>query len=644
MIIVNAQEIKKYYGASLVLNGVTLQIQEKNRIGLIGCNGSGKSTLLKLISGYERVDEGMLTVKKELKIGYLPQIPDEFDTMTVYEVLASGFKDLMGCKKALEDIELQMASSEAIRNPDLMERLLKSYSTLQQRFELGGGYDVDTMIEQVASGLQIDGNYHGTLFRTLSGGEKTKVALASQLVLSPELLLLDEPTNHLDMEGIEWLEQFLIRYEGAVMIVSHDRYFLDAVGTTMIEMEDGEAHVYYTNYSGYVMEKELRLLQQFAQYKEEQKQVKKMKDAIRQYEEWGRISGNEKFFKRAASIRKALERMELTKRPVLERKSAQFELTPLDRSGQRVLSFEVVTKQFGDRHILKGSTANLLYGEKVVLIGNNGSGKSTLFKILLGEIAADSGKVELGARVDIGYLAQQEPMKSNKGTLLKYFQLECELEEGEARNVLASYLFYGADVFKPLSMLSGGEWTRLRLALLVRQKPNVLLLDEPTNHLDIASREALEESLSQYPGTILVISHDRYFINKLAERVWEMEDGKVTSYLGNFDYFKEKRAERISKMDVSQNKSSGAKKRDSNQKDTSVKTVTSESKDKLKRNSDQLESQIASLESDIERYQVEMQQVDSLKDGAQLEMLWREQEERKLKLEELLNEWMELSN
>ncbi|GKU80003.1 ribosomal protection-like ABC-F family protein [Paenibacillus sp. L3-i20] len=654
MIIVNGQEIKKYYGASLVLNGVTLQIQENDRIGLIGCNGSGKSTLLRLISGHDHIDEGMLTIKKDLKIGYLPQIPHEFESMTVYEVLASGFRELMNCKKQLREIELLMASSDAINNPEHMDKMLKNYAVIQDQFELSGGYEIDTMIEQVATGLQINEDYNETLFNTLSGGEKTKVVLASQLVLRPALLLLDEPTNHLDMKGIEWLEQFLNRYEGSVVIVSHDRYFLDSVGTTMIELEDGEAQIYHTNYSGYVKEKEERLLQQFAQYKEEQKRIKQMKESIRRFEEWGRIAGNEKYFKRAASIRKALERMEKTKRPILERKSAQFELSSSDRSGKNVLSFESIAKRFGNRQILKDCSENLYYGEKVVLIGDNGSGKSTLFKVLLGEVAPDVGKVELGARVEIGYLAQQEPQKGTKGTLLQYFQLECELEEGEARNVLASYLFYGADVFKPLSMLSGGEWTRLRLALLVRQKPNVLLLDEPTNHLDVASREALEESLAGYQGTILVISHDRYFINKLVGRVWALADGGITSYPGNFDYYRQKRDERVRQLELRQQSSSSTIKKETSRVKSPERIVKNDDKNNVKNNDktesikkwscEQLELQIAAIEAEIEKVELEMQQLDGLNDGAQLEEIWLQQEKRKLQLESYMQEWMELSS
>ncbi|QHW34005.1 ABC-F family ATP-binding cassette domain-containing protein [Paenibacillus rhizovicinus] len=651
MIIVNVQEIKKYHAANLVLDGVTFQLQEGEKIGLIGRNGSGKSTLLRLLSGHEQVDEGMLTVKKELQVGYLPQIPAEFEDLTVYEALAYGFRELRAAKREMSLLEERMSSPEAAADPVMMEGLLQTYAKLQERFESGGGYEMDTAIDQAASGLRIDRSRDERRFGSLSGGEKTRIALASQLVVRPGLLLLDEPTNHLDLQGIEWLEGFIQRYEGACVIVSHDRYFLDAVGTKMIELEDGEAQTYLTDYSGYVKEKEARLLQQFALYQEQQKAIKKMKDTIRQLEEWGRIAGNEKFFKRAASIRKALERMEKVKRPVLEQKTAEFALSPLDRSGRKVVVFEGVKKQFGARAILNGADGSLLYGEKVVLLGDNGSGKTTLFKLLLGECEADGGKIELGARVDVGYLAQQEPIRDAKLTVLDYFRTVGALEEGAARNALAHYLFYGADVFKPLGQLSGGEWTRLRLALLVRRKPNLLLLDEPTNHLDAASREALEEALEDYPGTVLAISHDRYFINRLAMRVWALGDGKVAAYLGNYDDYKAKAGEQRSAF--------AGERLDSAFADKKAETKQIESKPmpgtgqgtgtragergidarSNARRRDQLELEIAALETELAR---EDAALHGIVDSALLEEGWLRREALQARLDASMEAWMEL--
>ncbi|TYP75491.1 ribosomal protection-like ABC-F family protein [Paenibacillus methanolicus] len=542
-LIINSQQAKKYHGAQLVLENATFDIHDGERIGLVGRNGSGKSTLMRLIAKAEKPDEGQLTVRKDASIGYLAQIPAEWETRTVYDALAFGFQALLECREQMRAIEAAMSDPAAAAS-DGLDALLGQYAKAQERFEQGGGYELDARIDAVASGLRIDRAIYARQFGTLSGGEKTKIGLASLLVRRPELLLLDEPTNHLDMAGIEWLESYLKQYNGACLIVSHDRTFLDRVVAKIIDLEDGETTVYHGNYTWYAREKEERLLRQFAEFQEQQKQIKKMKETIRQLEEWGRVGGNEKFFRRAASMQKALDRMEKLKRPVLERRGAAFDLRQADRSGSRVLHFEGVRKAYGGKQVLRGADGLLEYGERVMLLGGNGAGKSTLVKLMLGLEQADSGVLHWGSRVDIGYLAQQEYPEDGKRSVLAYFREEAGLEEGEARARLAKYLFYGADVFKQVGQLSGGEWTRLRLALLVLRKPNVLILDEPTNHMDIASKEALEEALDDYQGTLLAITHDRYFINRLAEKVWVLEQGRISAYLGGYDDYEAERGRR----------------------------------------------------------------------------------------------------
>lgn len=543
MIIVNGQNVKKYHGANLVLDNVTFEVKEGEKVGLIGVNGSGKSTLLSLISKMEKPDAGMLAVKKEVRVGYLPQIPAEFEQKTVHEVLAHGFEDLLLMRQKMMRLEQQMGSFEAAADEDFLAKLLHRYAVLQEEYEREGGYEMDASIDMVATGLQIDKAMYGRSFSTLSGGEKTRIVLASQLIRRPDLLLLDEPTNHLDLSGVEWLEQFLRNYPGACILASHDRYFLDRVVSQIIELEDGEAFSYPGTYSRYVMAKEERLMQQFAEYQEQQKRIKKMKETIRQLEEWGRVGGNEKFFRRAASIRKALARIEQMKKPKLVQKQAEFALKPDQRSGQIVLLFEALTKHYGDKTILDAVEGMMAYQDEIALLGSNGSGKTTFFKLLLDQEVADAGYMEWGAGVSVGYLAQQEEIKTPKQTVLAYFREHAPMEEGEARSVLARYMFYGPQVFREIGKLSGGEWSRLRLAVLVNKKPNVLLLDEPTNHLDITSREALEEALDEYKGTILAISHDRYFINRIAGKVWSLDSGKLSAYLGNYDDYAVKRSE-----------------------------------------------------------------------------------------------------
>ncbi|MCL6456896.1 MAG: ATP-binding cassette domain-containing protein [Gorillibacterium sp.] len=543
MIIMSCQQIKKYHGAQVVLENITMELHDGERAGLIGPNGSGKSTLLHMISGASQPDEGQLAIKKGTRIGHLTQIQAGEAGGTVYDVLAAGYQELRECQGRMMVLEEQMQDPEMISDERRLSDLLTRYADLQERFEREGGYGMDARIRQIAAGLGIRPDRFTRLFQTLSGGEKTKVALAALLIEQPDMLLLDEPTNHLDLNGVEWLEGFLNDYTGTCLIVSHDRYFLDRVVTRVIELEDGEAFLYATNYSGYLKEKEERLLREFANYQEQQKEMRRMRESIRQLQEWGGIGGDKRFFTRAASMQRTLDRMEKLKRPVLERRAAGFDWQAAGRSGRKTVVFEGLCKSYGDQVVLEQATGTLEYGEKLALVGANGSGKTTLFKLFMQETLPDGGELTLGAQVEVGYLAQEELPPTEKISVLAFFRREAALEEGEARGRLARYLFYGADVFKLVVALSGGEWTRLRLALLMERKPNLLLLDEPTNHLDIASREALEEALDDFPGTILAISHDRYFINKLAEKVWELRAGKIIPFIGNFDAYKEKRSQ-----------------------------------------------------------------------------------------------------
>jgi ATP-binding cassette, subfamily F, member 3 len=638
MLIVNSQNIKKYHGAQLVLEDVTFEIHQGERVGLVGRNGSGKSTLLRLISKMEKADGGQLTIRKDTRIGYLSQIPKEWEEGIVYDVLAASFREVRECRARMTDLEQRMSSSDAAKEQDQLDLLLKQYAQLQERFEHEGGYELDARIDQVTTGLRIARDFYERRFDSLSGGEKTKIALASQLIGKPDLLLLDEPTNHLDLFGVEWLEEFLSKYEGACLIVSHDRYFLDRVVTKIVELEDGESSMYHAHYSGYVKEKEERLLQQFADYQEQQKKIKKMKETIKQLTEWGRVGGSEKFFRRAASMQKALDRMEKLKRPILDPKAAEFELKLEDRSGRKVIRFEDVSKRFGSKTVLHGASGLLEYGEKVMLVGHNGSGKTTLLRLLLGEENPDGGIMELGARVEVGYLAQQDYPADQKMTVLDYFREEARLEEGEARSRLATYLFYGADVFKPVSQLSGGEWTRLRLALLVLRQPNLLILDEPTNHMDIASREALEEALEEFPGTVLAVTHDRYFMNRLSRKIWELDSGRITVFLGNFDDYKEKSKQLHGSEAVSKPVANAPAKRAvgavSGTKRTKFQTMAEPAREKL-------EKQIAKEEERLARLDQLLQDLGDGSAADELSRLWAEREEAQDQLNELYEQWMQ---
>lgn len=653
MNMINVQKLTQYHGAQLVLDGISFEIQEGEKVALIGRNGSGKSTLMRLLAGLDQPNEGQLAIKKDTVIGYVEQIPSHMDSWTVLDVLSHGLIHLKEYRAEMTELEKRMSDPGIAGNAELLDRVLRRYSALQERFEAEGGYELEANIDKIATGLQIPKSEYGLAFGSLSGGEQTRVVLASQLIVQPDLLLLDEPTNHLDLARTEWLEEFLREYPGTCVIISHDRYFLDRVVTKTIELEDGEAFSAQGGYTAFMKDKEERLMQQFADYQEQQKVIKKMKESIKQLEEFGRIGGNEKFFRRAASMRRALERMEKVKQPVLDRRQADFELHPQDRSGRRVAYFEQVEVRYGNQAVLGGASGLIEFGEKIALMGPNGSGKTTLFKVLVGELMPDSGSLEWGARVDVGYLAQQEEPKNPKETVLQYFRENAGVEEGEARGILARYLFYGAAVFRSVGQLSGGEWTRLRLALLIHQKPNLLLLDEPTNHLDIASREALEDALQGYQGTVLAISHDRYFVNQVSGKVWDLNQGTLTVFHGNYDDFRAKK-DQLEAALQSRELSAGTN-AVSLPRGTQPSKANEKPGQKFERNhpdrsaaerSKWLEEEIARLETRIRQLDGWLETEGSISGNSDMSLLeerWNERESLAASRDELLAEWLELS-
>ena len=539
MITLSVNSISKMFGGNTIFEDLSLEIHEGDRVGLVGRNGSGKTTLFKLLAGAEIPDSGQIHWRKGTTIGYLEQIPGFQSEITALDVLKTAFASLVEMETQMKELELRMANPNV--SAESLERCVEKYGQLQDQYTLLGGYEMDANIDRISNGLSIQ-HLLDKSFQSLSGGEKTKIGLAQLLLKQPDLLLLDEPTNHLDLMSVEWLGQFLKEYKGTVVIVSHDRYFLDDVVTKMLDLEDGEITSYIGNYSVFVKEKEERLLKEFQAYEEQQKKIKKMKEAIKRLREWANRANppNEGLHKRARNMERALERMERLDRPLLNRKKMNLEMEVADRSGKDVVVMKEVNKSFGEQLLFKDANLHIQFRERVAMVGENGTGKSTLIKMLLQQEQADSGELKLGSNVKVGYLSQHIFPDKKDETVIDLLRDEIKVTEGEARHILARFLFYGHSVFRKVSQLSGGEKMRLRLAQMMYQDLNFLILDEPTNHLDIESREVLEEVLEEFNGTILAVSHDRYFLDKLFDHIYWIKDKRLYHFAGGYQWARQK--------------------------------------------------------------------------------------------------------
>ncbi|MFD1172283.1 ribosomal protection-like ABC-F family protein [Oceanobacillus picturae] len=534
MILCSLRNVTQIIGANTIFQDINMEIKQDERIGLIGRNGEGKTSLLNLISKESDPASGVISWKKELRTGLLKQIAVTEEEKQVQALLYDVFEDLNKIREKMTELEQRMAEE---KDPAKLERHMKSYGTLLDKFQQDGGYEMDAQVRQVLNGLQMT-ELENKKWHQLSGGEKTKVGLAQLLLIAPDLLLLDEPTNHLDFLAIEWLTSFIKHYEGTVIIVSHDRYFLDETVTSILEMDQGELIKYHTNYTDYVKEREARLLREFQQYEDQQKKIRKMKETIKRLKEWANQANppNDGLHRRAKSMQKALDRLTVVKRPVLDQKKINLDFEMESRSGKEVLKLDSVSKRFGNQCLYEELSMLVRFQERIALIGENGTGKSTLLHLMLGTENVDQGMVKQGSNLSIGYLSQHMLEMDANLTVLDEFREHVAVTEGEARGILASFLFYGPNVFKKVRQLSGGEKMRLRLAELVYQKHNLLLLDEPTNHLDIESKEVLEEALEQFEGTIITVSHDRYFLDRLFPVTYLLADQKLTRFEGNYTF------------------------------------------------------------------------------------------------------------
>ncbi len=533
MIELSVNGLAKFYGANKLFENISFEVKTGERIGLIGQNGSGKTTIMKILMGKEEYQIGEISLRKGNRIGYLDQIPVYEETFSVMDVLRMAFEQVSLLKLQMEELEEKMTYLTG----DELDRTVDQYAKLSEQFEFLHGYETETKLDKITSGLMIDQQMRKLPFDKLSGGEKTRVILAKILLEEPDILLLDEPTNHLDLVTIEWLEGFLKEYKGAVLIISHDRYFLDSVVGRIIELFGDHIEAYLGNYSFYVVEKERRFLIDLKNYENQQKKIERMENQIERYRIWGVMRDSEKMFKRAKELEKRLEKIEVQKRPIFEQRKIRLNQNMVGRSGKMVLEVKDLCKGFDGLKLLSDVNFQLLYQDSACIIGENGSGKSTLLRLILGALEAEEGSIRLGAQVVIGYLPQQVIYPDEEQTVLEYFSRLHNLSGGAARAQLAKVLFCNEDVNKKIKFLSGGEKSRLRLCSLTFTGVNFLILDEPTNHLDVDSREVLEETLSEFEGTLLMVSHDRYFISKLADKIIAIEDNSVTVYDGDYEYY-----------------------------------------------------------------------------------------------------------
>ena len=535
MIVLSAQNVAKSFGINTVLKDVSFTLQHGDRMGLVGVNGSGKSTLMRIIAGLDTPDSGEISMVRGTRVGYLAQQDMVTHGSTIWAELEKVYEPVFVMEKKLRELENEM--ERAHTDPSQFSRLSSEYDRLLHRFEEADGYAWKSMVSGVLNGLGFKQSQYEQSVDSLSGGEKTRLCLARLLLQKPDLLLLDEPTNHLDMETLQWLENYLAAYRGSVLVISHDRYFLDHVCNCMVEILMGTAEQYSGNYTRYIAQREERFETRIRAYELQQKEIERQQAIIARY----RMFNREKSIRAAESREKALERMEKLEKPVDER-AIRFKFEANRRTGEDVLMIRDVGKTFGEKKLFSHLSLHVRAGDRIALIGPNGVGKSTLIKLITGDVDSDSGDIRFGSNVDMGYYDQhQSALHPEKTVLDEVWDRFPRMEQSDVRGALGMFLFTGDDVFQPIKTLSGGEKGRVALTALMLRKDNLLLLDEPTNHLDMDSREVLEDALSGFGGTIITVSHDRYFINRVADRILEMRPDGVTEYIGNYDDYIERK-------------------------------------------------------------------------------------------------------
>ncbi|WP_370295573.1 ABC-F family ATP-binding cassette domain-containing protein [Rossellomorea marisflavi] len=637
MILLQVNQLTKNFGADNILTNIKLEIQTRDRVALVGRNGAGKSTLLKIIAGQLSHDSGEVTKPKGVSIGYLAQNTGLESELSIWDEMLTVFEHLLQQEKQLRRLEAEMADPSVYEDEDRYQRVLKEYDELQVTFKESGGYQYEADIRSVLHGLNFASFDHGTKISTLSGGQKTRLALAKLLLTKPDILILDEPTNHLDIETLSWLEGYLQGYPGAVLIVSHDRYFLDNVVNQVYEISRNRSKKFVGNYSKYLEQKALDYEKDLKLYERQQQEVAKLEDFIQ------RNIARASTTKMAQSRRKKLERMDLMDRPQGDEKSASFAFQ-IDRpSGNDVLHVNDLTIGYDDGEAIASHIDfSIKKGDSIALVGPNGIGKSTLLKTLVNKLQALSGDFKFGSNVSISYYDQQQAdLSSNKTVLNELWDEYPMRNEKEIRTVLGNFLFTGEDVLKPVITLSGGEKARLALSKMMMEKGNVLILDEPTNHLDLDSKEVLENALIDYPGTILFVSHDRYFINRIATKVIELSTGGSTEYLGDYDYYLHKLQEQEELAALEQTKAEpvkGTQQKQSHKIDKEAKKLERQRRRRI----EEIEEKMTVLEGSIEEKETLLCDPDIFQDHERVQTLNDELTLAKEELDALLEEWTEL--
>ena len=637
--ILSCNNISKSFGTDVIIKSCSFNIEDHEKAAIVGINGAGKSTLLKIITGIEPADTGLVTLAKDKTLGYLAQQQNLGSDNTIYDELLSVKQYILDMEKELRSIEKRMNTADG----DELENLMKKYSDLNHRFEMENGYAYKSEITGVLKGLGFSEEDFTLNVNTLSGGQKTRVALGRLLLAKPDIILLDEPTNHLDMESIRWLENYLLNYNGAVLIVAHDRYFLDKIVSKIIELDNGVATVFSGNYTDYAAKKAILRNMKLKEYLNQQREIKHQEDVITKLKQFNR----EKSIKRAESREKMLDKIEIVDNPQELNDKMNIKLEPNVVSGNDVLTISGLSKSFDDITLFDNIDIEIKRGERVALIGNNGTGKTTILKLINGIIEPDSGSIYLGAKVNIGYYDQEHHVLDPDKTIFDEIRdAYPDLNNTQIRNTLAAFLFTNEDVFKYIRDLSGGEKGRVSLAKLMLSNANFLILDEPTNHLDIVSKEILENALNNYTGTVLFVSHDRYFINAAATRIIELSNKTVVNYIGNYDYYLEKRdilsakpVNTVSSADIEHAKKAADSKaswQEEKVKQAQLKKI----KNELKRT----EERIANIEERIDKLDNMYADPAISSDTAKLMEIHTEKEELSKELDKLYDRWGELTD